>query len=250
MRMSEPTRACDSERLEQYVAGRLGEPHRDALEQHLLECEACAGEVQLLAGVRDELRPVSASRAWLVAIAAGMVLVAGAGVMWTRTPAPAVPEPAASAPPVAPVTPGQDAELDRLARFTPPPYVSLRTRAADPAGSGAFDAAMEIYNGGRYDEAAQALAAVVAREPGHDAAQLFLGISSILAGRPGDAVAPLTRVGATGGPYAGLARLMLARAYLRTRDVDRARRELETLAASKEAQAPEARDLLTALPAR
>ena len=196
------------------------------------------------------LGPASFSRAWLVAIAAGMVLVAGAGVLWTRTPAPAVPESAASAPPVAPVTPSQDAELDRLARFTPPPYVSLRTRAADPAGSGAFDAAMEIYNGGRYDEAAQTLAGIVAREPGHDAAQLFFGISSILAGRPGDAVAPLTRVGATGGPYAGLARLMLARAYLRTRDVDRARRELETLAASKEAQAPEARELLTALPAR
>lgn len=255
MRMSEPTRACDAEGLEQYVAGRLAEPDRDLIEHHLLECEACAGEVQLLAGVRDELRPASrVPRAWAAAVAAGLVVAVGAGVMWMRQTAPSAPGPAASMPAVATETPAQSPgappDLDLLAKFSPPPYVLLRTRTGESAAPRPFEAAMDIYNAGRYDEAARALASVIQGDPDHDAASLFFGISSLAAGRPVDGIAPLARVAGREGPYVGLARLMLARAYLATREVEKARRELEQLAASSETQAADARAILKALPAR
>lgn len=245
--MSESTRTCDAERLEQYVAGRLDEVTRDAVEQHVLECEACAEDVQLLAALRAGL---STSRAsfipWISAVAAVAVLAIGAGIV--RNQRGSVPLPAS--PPAAREPVAVQPDLDALASFTPPPYLSLRTRAAESPTDRAFDAAMESYNAGRYDRAADLLAEVVKRSPDHEAASLFFGISLLAGGRPADAVEPLTRVIERDGTHTGLARLMLARAHLRRKDVAAARRELETVTAGADPEASQARALLKALPAR
>ena len=111
-----------------------------------------------------------------------------------------------------------------MAAITPPPYVALTTRSETDAAERAFAQAMAHYAAGRYDQAARALGDI---DPALAHAQFFLGMSELMSGRDAQARAAFDRVVRSGAaPYADEAHFYLAKAALRLKDLDTARREL------------------------
>ncbi len=141
--------------------------------------------------------------------------------------------------------------LDALAMVTPPPYIPFSTRGRtdqQPAKAVAFAAAMKRYAAKDYRAAAAGLQSIVEAQPDAIHAQFFLGISYLMQDDTAKATAVLARVAASGtAPFADEAHFYLAKAALRTHDLDRAEREL-TLAQQRQAGPPEeAQKLLQAL---
>lgn len=141
--------------------------------------------------------------------------------------------------------------LDALAMVTPPPYIPFSTRGRTdqpPAQAEAFATAMKRYAAKDYRAAAAGLQPIVDAQPDAIHAQFFLGISYLMQDDTAKATAVLDRVAASGtAPFADEAHFYLAKAALRTHDLDRAEREL-TLAQQRQAGPPEeAQKLLQAL---
>jgi TolA-binding protein len=138
--------------------------------------------------------------------------------------------------------------LDTLALLTPPPYVPLQTRGAEAASDEAFAAAMRMYTAKNYRGAIDALKAVVDSQPNAMHAQFFLGVSYLAIDQPSAASAVLTRVAASNvAPFADEAHLYLAKAAMRTGDLDRAERELSTAIEAQAGPPHEASRLLQVL---
>jgi TolA-binding protein len=248
---------CDAtpETAERYVSGSMADADQAAFEEHFFACDACFRTVQALQDAQATLAaspaavqasPTQPSRralpvTWL-ALAAMVVLSV---IVWrmprqpevtVEAPAPsagATPpaavrpvDPAPAPAPVATPAPNED-PLTRMAAITPPPYVALTTRSAATADERAFEQAMAHYTSGRYAEAARGLSAVAAREPSLAHVQFFLGISELMDGRTEPARAALQRVVRSGtAPYSDEAHFYLAKAALRLKDVEAARRAL------------------------
>ena len=122
-----------------------------------------------------------------------------------------------------------------MAKITPPPYVALTTRSDTDPDTQAFANAMTHYAGGRFDQSSAALRVIVTGSPGLAHAQFFLGVSELMANRPAAAREAFERTIRTNvAPYADEAHFYLAKAALRVKDVDTARRELR-LAIDREA---------------
>jgi TolA-binding protein len=258
---------CDAtpDAAERYVTGSMSDAERAAFEEHFFTCDACFRTVQALQDARAVLDappaavnapPTQPSRrglptTWL-ALAAMLVLsvlvwrmprqpggtteMPGSGA----TPAAVQPaEPAPTpAPALAPTQPSIDDQLTRLAIVTPPPYVALTTRSDATEDERAFEQAMTHYAAGRYAEAARVLGAVAARTPSLAHVQFFLGISELMEGRAEPARTALQRVVRSGAaPYADEAHFYLAKAALRLKQVEAARRELR-VALDREAGPP------------
>ncbi len=151
----------------------------------------------------------------------------------TTTPAPAQTRPLIS--------------LDALALISPPPYVPLATRGADPAAA-AFASAMTSYSKKDYRAAIDGLKPIVDAQPEATHAAFYLGVSYLAAGDAASASAVVNRVAASNvSPFADEAHFYLAKAALRAHDLDRAEREL-TIANERQAgPAGEAAKLLQSL---
>jgi hypothetical protein len=267
---------------EGYVAGTLSEAEQDAFEQHFFSCSACLAQVQMLQEVKDGLRrlpaaipghrPVStgwATTPWLgLALAAG--LVAAVGWWWqggigpaptpptvtvgpaappNPPPAPAAPRPAPGAPTATPPVeaPTRRAVLAQLALVVAPRYVPIAVRGDGPP-AGSFDAAMAHYVAGRHREAAAALGALSAEQPGDPGIAFFWGISELVLGHPDAARQGLTRaIAADVQPYADEAHFYRAKVHLAEGAVEPARRELRYAVSHQAGPEGEAARILAAL---
>jgi TolA-binding protein len=164
----------------------------------------------------------------------------------SNTPSTATPSGSGSSKP-APAQTRPLISLDALALITPPPYVPLPTRGADPSAA-AFASAMTSYAKKDYRGAIEGLKPIVDAQPEATHAAFFLGVSYLAAGDAASASAVLNRVAASNvAPFADEAHFYLAKAALRAHDLDRAEREL-TIANERQAgPAGEAAKLLQAL---
>ncbi len=219
---------------------------------HLDVCTRCRDEVEALRAMnRDLQRPVRSTR-WRrnLAWAAGLIIVTATTVTLLRAPVlpPARPSvtPSAGSSAVSPSPlPATTADpLDRLASIDPPEYLGSTTRGAadeDPD----FVTAMSAYAARDYTGAARRLRALVTRRPDHVDGRFFLGISELMLGNTGDAIAALRRTIEAGDvAYAEAARFHLAKALLRIRDIRGAKAELARLIRDDGDYAGSARALL------
>ncbi len=224
-----------------YVAGQLDPSEREAYEQHYFECAQCFEDVQLRLAMRDELSAQSrsgslkvsgrrSSSSWMIAcgaIAAGVVLAVAIG--WNRV-APKHP-PAAPIVAEAPAPVPQPDPLVLLARVDPPPYQRPSLRGAR-AGEERFRQAMDQYLQHDYTSAINGLRAATAADPKSADAQFFLGVCYLLQGDPTAAIARLNATIKLGETLdLEPAHFYLAKAFLQSRDLPAATRELESTAA-------------------
>ena len=122
--------------------------------------------------------------------------------------------------------------------ITPPPYVSLTTRAESDAVAKNFEAAMEHYSANRHGRAAEGLRDVVQDAPDLAHAQFFLGISELMIKDDSRARQSLQQAANTNiQPYADEAHFYLAKAAFRLGDTAGASREAR-IAVDREAGPP------------
>ena len=246
----------------EYVLDRLPADERDEYERHYFDCAACYEALEAVRAVRVALDKPSSAVAeprtdrwrWL-AIAAVVLLGVGAALTLGPRAFRAAPETVASGRPsatdVPPATPRPSAAtpdmavVDRLARVEPLPYMPPRLRGTERE---TFDAAMRRYQAGDYTGAVPLLERAVREQPGDDASRFYLGLSLLLNGDPGAAVASLTPVAARdGSAYAEESRFFLAKAFLRQRDVVSAAAALDRTIALHGDREREAREMRQAL---
>jgi tetratricopeptide repeat protein len=252
--------SASAETAERYVSGGLSEPDQAAFEEHFFECDRCLAAVQALQSAQAALAaaPTAAAHVaaapaapkrfavpyrWLAAAAMLVLSVVLLRAPWATEPG--------STPPAAPTTPANptvaapapsnavpssttngaadlNMRLTRMSTVTPPPYVSLTTRAQEDADARAFEDAMADYTAARYDAAARGLAAIAARSPRSAHVLFFLGVSQLMAEDVDGARESLARtVRAKAPPYSDEAHFYLAKAALRARDLGAARSALE-----------------------
>jgi tetratricopeptide (TPR) repeat protein len=254
--------------IERYLLGALDDTEREAFEDHLIACAACADELAGLVALQGELarsreqivaeaaaQPRPSRRTWLLAVAAGLLVVAAGLVMWSRLqPPPTTDEPliVAELGPLVHPEPDRsiETELDELARFQPPPYTPMRLRGSEDAAARRFREAMGLYAAGDWNGALPGLRAAAALDPEAPHIAFYLGACELLAGETSEAIAALERTAALGDtPFLEEARYLLAKAQLRAGDVDAARGELVKVVALDGDRMEEAQGLLDRLDA-
>lgn len=246
------------ELLAAYELGLLPEGDRARFEAHAAACESC--EEELFAGARAAV----AAAAWPQAVRVRLAGDDPARAGWrARVPqwlsAPRLLVPAASAVLLLGVLVAREAlepggGTGRLARVEPLPYTLVAPRAAEEAGRAPFDEGMAHYLARRYRRAAEALAgAEAALPPGTllDQARLYRGVSLLLDGDPGRAVASLEAAARSPVfPLADRARWYLAQAWLAQERPEAAVPLLEILGRESPVYAERALRQLESLPAR
>ena len=261
-------RIAADELAERYLLGGLADEEREAYEAHFFECERCFAELRALEMLRTDLERVTVStpperkpatrvRAWAPAIAATVVLGAGLALWSAKTsreePPPDAPRDAAlSQPSPQPAGPDRptpaDARVLELARVEPPQYIPLTLRARADDARVRFDEAMLAYARGDYAGAAAGLAEVAAAEPSNARARVFLGVSYLMRDRPQEAITVLQQAVALRDPaYQDDVQFFLAKALIRTGDLEAASRTLDALIRSDGPRTNEARVLRDAL---
>jgi tetratricopeptide (TPR) repeat protein len=234
------------ELLEEYLLRRLPDERADALELHILECDACFEELRTMQAAQQALRecrrPGGAApgrRIWALLVAAAALF---AIVVWTRQELSAR-HVAAKPPPVV-----RTDALAELARVDPPAYKAPVLRGAGIPNAIPFADAMRMYADGDWAGAAAGLERAEALDPAAPGPPFYLGICRLALGQAEASIPPLERVIALGDTaYRESAQLYLAKAWLQRRDRDRARAALETLAALHGDLEAEARRMLQRL---
>jgi len=233
--------------VEQYLLGQLGDEARDAFEQHYFECARCFQLLQSyqdlqveLARSKDAIVSTPARRwirkwAWLPAaavvfLALRVFLSERPGTGIGGSPPVAAPAPAPLASSASQGSSPQPAApfLEDLARVEAPRYAQDRLRgAADPA-TVRFQQAMDRYQQRDYAGAIAPLREASRVDPEAPHIAFFLGVSNLLAGRPGEAADALRATVALGeSPYLEEAHFYLAKAYVRRGRIDEAITEVE-----------------------
>jgi tetratricopeptide (TPR) repeat protein len=259
---------------ERYLTGGLAEQDREAFEEHYFACARCFDELQVLQGIREELRrPETESESpaprsilwWLLrpstapvlasGIAAAILLSVGLTV-WMRAPRPDTvvatktgpsrpvgaesAQPRASEPSAAPAT-----SIEQLARVEPAPYEPVTLRGPANEATTRFRQGMEWYKKSDYGAAVTDLQAAADIDPGAAHIQFFLGVSHLLNGQDGAAIRHLQATVQLGdSPYLEEAHLYLAKAFLRKHDISAAEADLDAAIRLNGAHADEARRLL------
>jgi tetratricopeptide (TPR) repeat protein len=237
---------CDDvdqgELAERYARGRLSEEQQAGFEQHYFECARCFDLLQTSLSVQSALREETGVAYWRWgAVAAGIAACAVAAVL-LRPSAAVQPPPPAQQTTTAPAIPES---LTTLARFDPPPYVSLRVRGDEDR----FESAMERYVRGDYAAAAERLRALATRRPASPNVLFYLGVSELMIGRPAAAISALQSAVNNGGrEQAEHAQFLLAKAWLAQSRPAEARAALEACANLQGAHAREAGELLKKIP--
>jgi hypothetical protein len=190
------------------VEGVLPEPGLTRVREHLATCPLCRELSTALDNAASEgpslqergrldARFAGLGRrrfpSWMAA-AAAVLLTAGAAA-WVsllpefRPPVPGEPPRSAPAPSRAPAF---VLALKKPSIELPAAALVLRGSTVEPYIS-ALVAALDPFRRGQYDDAARRLAAVERQYPQKPHVPFYLGVSELLAGRPGDAIAPLQR---------------------------------------------------------
>jgi len=234
---------------ERYVQGSLSEAEREQYERHFFACDACLAELEALQGLRQGL-PASRSTGWRMpvwawGVAACLVLAVGVRLAfeWRPVAAPTTVAQAPAAPGVA-----ETPSLRELAGFPAPGYTPVLMRGTASEASRAFEHAMELYQKGEYARAANGLRKAATLDHEDPAARFYLGMCELLSGRDAEGIASLRRTIALGETdYRLRAHFYLAKALLKTGRVADSRRELATVAGSRDPLRAEARQLLDKL---
>ena len=243
---------------EQYVLGRLDDEARARFEAHYFDCPRCLDRVEQLESVRTALTNVTVPttdvpflRPWRWRAAAGLAAAAAlllAIRVIQESPNPQPGQPAAAQdielPTVAP-----SIDVARLGAIDPPRFTPPRLRSSDASESRrVFAAAMEMYNRGDYGGAVDGLEEAVRADPTFTAAHFFLGVSYLQLDRRPEAVEHLREVTRLGeSPYLEDAHFFLAKAAIRNRDFEAARRELRLVVALDGDRREDASRLITEL---
>lgn len=247
--MSACTRFPEDDQILRYVARDLDEPDLSAFEDHLFECDACLARVERYQAAQQVLAErelpaaptivsssdVPAARRpsmlpyWLVGAIAASLLAAAVGFWsWPRsgvTQAPVVnqfaeasrPVPATTAAAPSNVSSSTALRVAVLAMVTPPPYLSMTTRAAS-SESERFDQGMAAYTRRDWAAASRALATVEGAE-----ARFYQGVADLMRGDSASATRSLEAAKATGvQPYARESLFYLGKAALQHGDLAKA----------------------------
>ena len=243
---------------EQYVLGRLDEDSRARFEAHYFDCSRCLDRVEHLESVRTVLADTSArpkgalSRPWRGRAAAGLA-VAAILLLAVRaiqeSPPPQSDRPSAGQDIGLPST-APRIDVDRLGAIEPPAFTPPRLRSSDASESRrAFVAAMEAYGRGDYGGAIDGLEEAVRADGAFPAAHFFLGVCYLQLDRPLEAIEHLREVTRLGeSPYLEDAHFFLAKASIRSGDIEAARRDLQTVVALDGDRRDEASRLVAELP--
>lgn len=276
--------------FEGYVREALDAGTRDAFEEHVIGCDACAERLETYRLVRLELADatragapaavVSSSRPWWevsIAAAAGLVIIASIA-FWLRggstpvaettiaTSPPAEAPAVAVAPPVAttaaaPTAPtpapapttsaAPPVPIAVLARVEAPIYLPPSLRGPRDEAEERFDAGMQRYVAKDYAGAIPDLRAAASLNPKAPFAAFFLAMCQLLTGDVESAAAGLEHTVALGeSPYLEEAHFYLAKARLRQGDLAAARAELTLVVERRGRLEQEARGLLEQLKQR
>ena len=236
-----------------YLRSDLPAEERDALEVHLLECDACSELMETARLAREVLAEARAPRRpWVWgSLAAGLAAALFVIVVLRPRPVAVAPSsPPPDPPPTASARAVPAAVIAELSRVDPPVYVPLTLRAEAPPSDPRFVKAMGHYARGEHAAAAALLRDVTRAHPRSGEASFFLGVSALLSGDAEGALPALDRAAELGqAPYAEAAPFFAAKADLRTGRLASARARLGALAAGHGDFATEARHLLDRLDA-
>ena len=109
---------------------------------------------------------------------------------------------------------------------------------------------MDAYAAKQFDRAADGLRRVITSDPGNVTANFYLAVSLLMTDDVAEAIDRLHAViGAGDSPFRQTAGVLLAKALMRTGDLDGATRELESTSRGTGSRAQEANDLLDRLAA-
>jgi hypothetical protein len=217
----------DSEEIaERYLRGELSPAGQDAYERHFFACPHCLEKLEILQALPAAFAGANVTgsqpyKTW--ALAACLLVAAGAGLVWTITSASPSPQSTTATEPTAkPPDP-----LAELARFEPPSYEQPVTRGTRSEAARAFQAGMALYRTGAFAEAIPKLDAAAKLNRQDPGPRFFAGICRLVAGDAVAGIADLRSVDAMGlTPYQEEARYYLAKGLLRQRDVAGARAAL------------------------
>jgi predicted Zn-dependent protease len=133
--------------------------------------------------------------------------------------------------------------LAELGRLDPPLHAGPLERTGER--SAVFDDAMKAYDARQYGRAADVLRRFVTVDPDDPAGNFFLAVSLMMTDEVGEAEDRLGVVlGAGATPFEYPARFVRAKAWIRLGKLDAADHELELVAKSTDAYAPNAVELL------
>ena len=178
---------------------------------------------------RRKLWPLGAA-----SIGAALFLAAGSLIWWAMQARPG--------------SLSHESALARLGHVEPPSYSPGIAENADPDGAVRLAEAMSFYSRGDYTNTILRLQTFDGQTRLDLPAQFFRGVSHLLVGENTQAITALRPVtAARDSAYAGQARFLLAKAYIRLNDIDSARAELRQAVAERGSQWNEASQLLEAL---
>lgn len=256
-------RVAREETLEAYLLGRLSEEDRNAYEEHYFECAECFDELRALQATREELSQTSGGQDsrtplwyWLAVVSAlgtAALLVVGL-TLSVHEPSPptpsetrqASPPPIRSTEPTQPAGPATAVDVADLAKIEPPKYQPLKFRGTADEATLRFQSGMGRYQRADYRAAAAELEAAATIAPDAPHIRFFLGICRLMLGNDDAAIAQFQATIAIGdSPYLEEARLYLAKAYLRRKQLGAAEMQLKKLTELRGPHSNEAGRLLT-----
>jgi TolA-binding protein len=139
--------------------------------------------------------------------------------------------------------------LEELARVEPPPYSAVVLRGGEDESHETFHKAMQFYVSRDYTHAIPGVRAAVKASPQNASFNFYLGACYLLAGQTDPAIVSLRQTISLGDPaYSESAHFYLAKAYLRKKEVARAKDELQKTVQVHGSQEAEAAEILRQLP--
>ena len=233
----------------QYVLGRLSDEARAEFEDHYFDCSQCRDQVEQLEAVRHALADAGpamtaeravldghATRPWrrwgpaAGALAAAAVLILAVQVNRDIPAPPPSDTTSSSARDVELPPPAPGPDIAALAAIQPPSFIAPRLRSSTDAARRTFLSAMELYGQGDYAGATGGLEEAVRGNPAFPGARFFLAVCYLQLNRTAEAIDQLREVTRQGeSPYLEDAHFFLGKAFIRTGDVEAARREWNTV---------------------
>jgi tetratricopeptide (TPR) repeat protein len=247
---------------DEYRAGRLTAEESTAYEEHFFSCDRCFEDLRFRDGVAEHLRWEGAGlfASEIRKERRGEERAHARTSFWDRLRPVLAAFPRGLALPRPVLAPAavlflavvlfgawqiRESALNARLRglWAPSPYPFIAAELRGSSGSEAFAEGMQLYNAGRYAQAADRLGPMLALQPADPDGQFYCGVADLLAGRPAQAAQALreaVRLTPASAPY----RWYLAQAELKCGRSDAARAELERIVENGREYAPEARTLL------